>query len=84
MFPGAGGGGGEGGVSPSSPSPQVLHPSGLSWRLKCDVASTLLIRHILLPLVTMIIFKLLLQESWNCAAESWKEGELDGEGALLD
>lgn len=37
------------------PSPQVLHPSGLSWLLECDVASSLLICHILLPLVTVMI-----------------------------
>lgn len=37
------------------PFPQVLHPSGLSWLLKCDVASSLLICHILLPLVAVMI-----------------------------
>lgn len=34
---------------------KVLHPSGLSWLLKCDVVSSLLICHILLPLVTILI-----------------------------
>ena len=42
-------------MSPSPPPPQVLHPSGLNWLLKCDMASSLLICRMLLPLVTIMI-----------------------------
>lgn len=52
---GLGVGGGAGLSEPFPSTPQVLHPSGLNWLLKCDVASSLLICHMLLPLVTIVI-----------------------------